>query len=100
MNLQIAQLIEGSQDGNVEWYLTSDPFTFETEYQGSIYTIHAKPGDLDNETASLYSWNDKEEVIQITETEEDKRQCYQLLQTIFKIDGRFKMNFKKKRKSM
>lgn len=95
MNLQIAQLIEGSQDGNVEWYLTSDPFTFETEYQGSIYTIHAKPGDLDNETASLYSWNDKEEVIQITETEEDKRQCYQLLQTIFKIDGRFKMNFKK-----
>lgn len=93
MNLQIAQLIKDSQEGNLEWCLTSDPFTFETEYHGSIYTIHAKPEDLGNEAASLYSWNDKAESILISETEEDRKQCYQLLQILFRLNGCFKMNY-------
>lgn len=93
MNIQVAQLIEDSQKGNVEWCLTSDPFTFEAEYRGAIFTINATPEDMENKTASLCSWNDKAESNHISETEEDRRQCYQLLQIIFRLNGCFKMNY-------
>lgn len=100
MNSLIGQLIEESQRGQVKWLATSSPFTFETEYQGIIYTIHAKPIDLEEEMVTLYSWNDDGESHPITLCDEEKRQCFQLLQTVFQTNMSLRMNYTKYTKKM
>lgn len=93
MNQIIAQLIDNSQQGKVEWIPTSNPFTFETDYDGSIFTVCANLEDIKNETACLYRWSLNDEPLEISSSDADKKQCYQLLQTIFRLNSHFKMNY-------
>lgn len=100
MNKFIGQMIEDSQRGQVEWVATSDPYTFEAEYQDSIYTLHATPEDSNKGLASLSCWEDGEVVHLVSEGTEDERQCFQLLQVVFRLNGSFRANYNKYTRNM
>lgn len=91
---KLKKIIEGTNNSDITWEETSNPFSFCTVYDNVTYSVTSTPKDLQNHIAYFSEW-DKQGEEHTFDLSEYEDLSYELFQIILKKDVMLKSNFDK-----